>query len=273
MARPKGLIYNPSWEPKTSYPGAPYGFGAGKPFGVGVAPGGSGGWGAFGSSPWGGGGGGDQGPSFGELRDVFNQTTQDVRGQLTGPTDLSRFGALGGAIMGGVLNPQGFGDNILTQARTRNAEREAGLRESLLRGVQNRAAATGFGRSASALDVGQNIRGQSAQRLSEADLQLLMEDARLKRASQADMVRAALGLTGEERGYRSQLADFYANVQRPVGGPGGGGEGALPGAAEGYRFINDRGEPIPFHPDGTPLTDSEWQEAFRERQRFLNGGG
>lgn len=272
MAGAFGDVLPPIPKRKQSYPGAPYGYGAGNPFPVGVRPGGSGGWGAFGSSPWGGGGGGDQGPSFGELRDVFNQTTQDVRGQLTGPADLGRFGALGSAVMDGVLNPQGFGDNILTQARTRNAEREAGLRESLLRGVQNRAAATGFGRSASALDVGQNIRGQSAQRLSEADLQLLMEDARLKRASQADMVRAALGLTGEERGYRSQLADFYANVQRPVGG-GGSGEGGLPGAAEGYRFINDRGEPIPFHPDGTPLTDSEWQEAFRERQRFLNGGG
>lgn len=262
------------WKPpKPKYPagGTMQDYGEGNPFGVGAAPGPSQGW-NYGGGMFG--GGGDQGPSFGEMRDVFNQTTDDVRGQLGGNVDLGRFGALGGAIMGGITNPQGFGDDVLTRMRTGAGEREAGLRESLLRGLQNRAGATGFGRSASALGVGADIRGQSAQRLAQANLGIDTEDARMKRQSQADMIRAALGLTGEERGYRSQLADFFANVQRPVGGgPGGGGGEPLPGAAEGYRFINDRGEPLPFHPDGTPLTDAEWQEAFKERQRFLNGGG
>lgn len=267
------------WIPKASGYRSGYnpykqtGNGAGNPFEVGVR-GPSGGMGAFGTGGGGwGAGGGEQGPSFGQMRDVFNQTVGDVRGQLTGGADLQRFGALGGAVQQGVLNPQGFGEGIMTQARTRNAEREAGLRESILRGLQNRSAATGFSRSASAMDVGQNIRGASAQRLSDADLQLQMEDARLKRSSQADMLRAALGLTGEERGYRSQLADFFAQVQRPVGGGGGGSEGGLPGAAQGYRFINERGEPLPFHPDGTPLTDMERQIALQERQAWLNENG
>ena len=269
----QGLIYNPSWDPKQSrYPGAPYGFGAGNPFPVGSAPGGSGGWGAFGTPPGGGWGSGG-GPSFGDTKAAFDQTVGDVRGQLGGSADLSRFGALGGAAMQGVLNPQGFGDDVLRRQMTRLAEREAGLRESGLRGLSNRAGATGFGQSASALDVGANMRGQSAGRLGDAELNLLMQDAQLKRSSQADMLRAALGLTGEERGYRSQLADFFANVQRPLGGGGAGGGQQFAGTGGKMPKLNEQGRPTGTYEDGTPLDDFGWQQAWKMRQAWEQTGG
>lgn len=235
-------------------------------FGVGSAPGASQGWNY-------GGGGGEQGPSFADTKQAFDQTVGDVRGQLTGGADLGRFGALGGGVMQGFSNPQGFGDEVKRRALTRISEREAGLREQGLRGLQNSAGAGGFARSTSYNDVGQNIRGQSAGRINDAELQLEMQDAGLRNQKYSESLRAALGLQGIEQGYRSQLADILANIQRPLGESVGGGGGGLPGAAQGYKFINARGEPLPFHPDGTPLTDRERQQAMIERQRFLQGQG
>lgn len=237
-------------------------YGSGTPFGVGVGPGVSQGW-----NQGGGMGGGEQGPSFAQTKAAFDQTVGDVRGQLSGGVDLGRFGALGGGVMQGFQNPQGFGDEVKRRALTRISEREAGLREQGLRTLQNQAGAGGFARSTSYNDVGQNMRGQSAQRINEAELGLEMQDAGLKNQRYSEALRAALGLTGVEQGYRSQLADILANVQRPLGEDVGGG--GLPGAAQGYKFINERGEPLPFKPDGTPLSDWERQQAMLERQRFL----
>lgn len=238
--------------------------GEGQRYGVGQGGGVSQGWNQ-------GGGGFEQGPSFAAMREAFNQTVGDVRGQLTGPTDLGRFGALGGTVQQGFTNPQGFGDAIKQRAMTRIAEREAGLREQGLRNLQNSAGSGGFARSTSYNDVGQNIRGQSAGRIADAELGLEMQDAALRNQNYGENLRAALGLTGVEQGYRSQLADILANIQRPIGEDVGAG--GLPGAAPGYKYINARGEPLPFHPDGTPLTDRERQAAMLERIQFLMGQG
>lgn len=253
--------------PRNPFQGSAGGYGEGNPFGVGSSgPSQGGHYGGF---------GGEQGPSFADTKAAFEQTMGDVRGQLTGPTDLSRFGALGGAAMNGVLNPQGFGPEILQRQMTRLAEREAGMREAQMRTLQNRAGSGGFARSTSYNDVAQNMRGQSAGRLNDAELALLMQDAQLKGTNRESALRAALGLTGAEQGYRSQFADILANIQRPLpqGGQGMGGGTPLPGAAPGYMFINARGEPLPFHPDGTPLTDFERQQALQERQRWMMENG
>lgn len=247
-------------------------YGEGDPFAVGVRPGGSGGRGAFGS--FGGGmGGGEQGPSFAEMRNLFDQTVGDVRGQLTGPTDFSRFGPVGGAVQQGVMDPQGFGSDVLQRGFTRISEREAGNREAQMRALANRAGAGGFSRSTSFNDVGQNLRGASIGRINDAELAMLMQDAQLRNQNRGQSLQAALGLGNLEQGYRSQLADFFANVQRPVGGGTGGQGGGLPGAAPGYKYINQRGEPLPFHPDGTPLTAWERQQALIEREQFLQTQG
>ena len=245
-------------------------YGEGSPFGVGSGPGVSQGW-----NQGGGGGNGGGQPSFADTKAAFEQTMGDVRGQLGGNVDLNRFGALGGAAMNGVLNPQGFGDEIMQRQMTRLGEREAGMRESQLRTLQNRAGAGGFARSTSYNDVAQNMRGQSAGRLNDAELALMMQDAQLKGSNRESALRAALGLTSSEQGYRSQFADILANIQRPLPQGGQGGGTGLPGAAQGYKFINERGEPLPFHPDGTPLTDWERQQALIERQRWMmeQGGG
>ena len=61
---------------------------------------------------------------------------------------------------------------------------------------------------------------------------------------------------------------------RAIAWDAGGENGYVAGlGSNNVAIINAKGEPIPFHPDGTPLTDAEWQQAFAERQRFLNGGG
>lgn len=202
------------------------------------------------TNPFGGGG------LAGALQGAFDDTTSEFNqalGSTMSPND-PRFGGLGGILMQMAANPQGFGGDVMNKIRTRLAEREAGTRENQLRTLGD----AGGRNFASFGDVGANIRGASAQRLSEAELQAEIQDALLRQTSRGQGISGGVNLASILAGLNSQAAQFAAGRQRPLiddseGKTGPGGQ---------FDLLNENGEMLNFHEDGTPLTAFE-----RERQR------
>lgn len=202
-------------------------------------------------SPFGGGGGLAQ-----ALQGAYDDTTSEFNsaiGSSMAPND-PRFGGFGSFLQNLAMNPEGFGGDVMNKIRTRLAEREAGTRENASRTVSDMG-----GRNFSSFgDVLANIKGASAQRLSEAELQAEIQDAMLRQTSRGQGISGSVNLANILAGLNSQAAQFAAGRQRPLidesqGKTGPGGQ---------FDLLNENGEMLSFNADGTPLSAFD-----RERQR------
>lgn len=188
-------------------------------------------------------------------------------------------GAVGQYATDRYMNPRGFGPEALAKQQRMAADNEAGSRENALEAMRQAAYASGFGESASLLDSQGNVRLRSAANLRDEQDRLFVENEKAKLAeatSSGDLIARLLALEAE---MNQSYADFQGRRKFPIapgGTAGAGAPGALPGAAPGWKYLNERGEMIPFHADGTPLTDFEKEQALFERQQWVRqyaGGG
>lgn len=213
------------------------------------------------SNPFGGGG------LAGALQGAFDDTTSEFNqaiGSSMSPND-PRFGQLGGFLQNLAINPQGFGGDVMNKIRTRLAEREAGTRENATRTVGDMG-----GRNFSSFgDVLANIKGASAQRLSEAELQAEIQDAMLRQTARGQGISGSVSLASLIAGLNSQAAQFAAGRQRPLieGGQGQTGPGGQ------FDLLNENGEIMPFREDGTPLSAFEQERARQQRIAWMQQQG
>ena len=121
-----------------------------------------------------------------------------------------------GYLQGQLTNPTGLTPQTIQDLMRSATEREAGLRESQLSGLANRAGATGFGQSASALGVGADIRGQSAGRLTDAEMNIRLQDEMAKRQMQQLALQGMLGYGGMRAGLQGQLLGAQAGIGQPI---------------------------------------------------------
>lgn len=206
---------------------------AGTPIKVGVTPGKQQQWGGW---------GGIQLPGFNNTGidyDAVRQALAAREGQVdniygrTLGVGSGQFGALESTLMQMLTNPQGYNPKDLALARTRIAEREAGVRGTNLEqlGVSK------LGPRVADSALRESIRGQSAQRITDAELGLDFQNQQMRQQNILAAIQAALGTAQVSAGYNSDYARLKASMFDPVAaGSGGGGEG--PGGA---MLPNERG--------------------------------
>lgn len=228
--------------------------------------------------------GGFYGREGGDFAAGFNEA--NAKSEAAAQAALARLAA--GQFAGGdvgqtaasrYMNPRGFGPEALAKQQRMAADNEAGSRENALESMKQAAYASGFGESMGLLDSMGNVRLRSASNLRDEQDRLFVENEKAKLAQEAqsgDLIARLLALEGE---MNQSYADFQGRRKFPIapsGTAGGGAPGALPGAASGWKYLNERGEMIPFHADGTPLNDWEKEQALFERQQWVrqySGGG
>jgi hypothetical protein len=154
----------------------------------------------------------------GEVKDIFGRTLGVGSG---------KFGALESVLAGLLQNPWGFNEADLTKARTRISEREAGMRQGAFQRLSEGAGGFKGGR---VLDktLRESMRGQSSQRITDAELALDMANQTMKQQNFMAAIQAALGTAGISAGLVGQEADIFANAFAPV--PVAGQEG--PGSSQ-----------------------------------------
>lgn len=217
------------------------------------------------TNPFGGGG------LAGALQGAYNNTTSEFNSAINqgmGPTD-PRFGAFGGFLQNLAMNPQGFGTALGQRQLTRLAERNAGVTANQQRALRDSAGAGGFRNSSSFADVLQNISGEGAKRLNDAELDFLLQNEALAQQQRATGVSGGLGLTNISAALAQMAAQFAADRERPLidEGQGKTGKGGQ------FDLLNDRGEIIPFRADGTPLTAFEMERARQQRVAWMQQQG
>jgi hypothetical protein len=189
----------------------------------------------------------------GEVKDIFGKTLGVGSG---------KFGALESVLADLLKNPWGFNEADLTKARTRISEREAGMRQGAFQRLSE--GAGGF-RGGRILDktLRESMRGQSAQRITDAELALDMANQTMKQQNFVAAIQAALGAAGISGNLVGQEANIFANAfaPLPVGGEGGPGSSQLP---------NERGLPENRLP-GESLADQLRREAAAW-QAYYGGG-
>lgn len=202
------------------------------------------------------GGGGLAGAMQGAYNDTTNEFNQAIN-QNIGPGD-PRFGAFGAFLQKMAMNPQGFGTQLGQRQLTRLAERNAGVTANQQRALRDSAGAGGFRNSSSFADVLQNISGEGAKRLNDAELDFLLQNEALAQSQRQTGVSGGLNLAQIAAQLASQQAGFAAERERPLTEQGLGQTG------EGNQFdlLDENGFPRQFREDGTPLSAFE-----RERQR------
>ena len=207
------------------------------------------------------GGGGLSGALQGAYNDTTNEFNQAIGGNLA-PND-PRFGGFGAMLQNLATNPQGFGPDVMKRIMTRLAEREAGVRGNSERAIRD----AGGQNFSSFGDVLANMQGQSASRLSEAELNAEIQDAMLRQTSRGQGISGGVSLANILAGLNSQQASFAANRQRPLIEAGGTGPGGK------YDLLNESGEMINFHEDGTPLSAFERERQRQQRMAWMNSQG
>jgi hypothetical protein len=202
---------------------------------------------------------------------AFQDAMRDFDTEINRDIGPERFGALGQALLGRSVNPKGFGDEIMQRQMTRLSEREASVRESGMGQL-----ATMRGAPSRIESVRNALRGESASRLSSAELDLLTQDAMLAAQNKGIDVPAAVQLALADAGLAQSAAMFKGSVHRPL--TGGGGmqpDGSLLGAggaplirADGSINVGDPKNRLP----GESLADQIRREA-QERAQAQAGWG
>lgn len=213
-------------------PGAP-GPGGGQPIPVGVQPPKQGGGRVYGPQlP----GFNNTGIDFDQIKQILAEQEGKVRDIFGGELGIGtgQFGILGSRLASMLTNPQGFNEKDLQLARTRIAEREAGTRATALSNLGSPL----LGRRLADETLRENIRGQSSQRITDAELALDFQNQQMKQQNLLAAIQAALGSAGISAGLTSDLGQIIAGAYNPLpyAGAGGGQEG--PG---GSMLPNERG--------------------------------
>ena len=180
----------------------------------------------------------------GKVRDIFG-------GQLGIGT--GQFGLLGSTLTNMLSNPQGYDPKDLALARTRISEREAGLRGTALQNL----GVSKLGPRVADAALRESIRGQSGQRITDAELGLDFQNQQMKQQNILAAIQAALGTSQISAGLTGQLGQITASAFNPlsVATPGGGAQ--EPG---GSMLPNERGLPANRLP-GESLADQLRREA------------
>ena len=218
--------------------------------------GGGGGWssgGGFGFAPG--------SPGFQATAGAYEQSqqaAQDALNRLAPGQFLGGGygGALGNMAMQRYQDTPGFDPAAMQAQRAMLTSQEAGSRENMLRTMNERAQASGFGDSMNLIDAEQRARSQSAQNLSSGlnQLEWMNQQARMQRESTS---AGLLGnLAGAEAGYGTAYALAQMNRQFPAipgvtPGPGGqGGYGGQPISGGGYYNQGGQYQPgnVPYDP-------------------------
>lgn len=179
----------------------------------------------------------------GKVRDIFG-------GKLG--IDTGQFGLLGSRLSAMLNNPQGYNERDLQLARTRIAEREAGARATAFSNLGSPA----LGQRLADSVLRERIRGDSSQRITDAELQLEFQNQQMKQQNLLAAIQAALGASGISAGLTSDLGQIVASAYNPL--PyAGGGETQGPGSS---MLPNERGLPENRLP-GESLADQLRREA------------
>lgn len=163
-----------------------------------------------------------------------------------------QFGQLGSVLSGMMGNPTGFNPADMQKARTRIAEREAGIRTGQL----SRLNASKFGPRVADFSLRESLRGQSGQRITDQELALDMADQQMKQQNWMAAIQAALGTAGISAGLTGQHAQIVGNSNSAFAAGEGGGQSG-PGSSQ---LPNERGLPQNRLP-GESLADQIRREA------------
>lgn len=256
--------YGPQGSP-SSGGGGSYNVGyGGTQGGVGTQTGG-GGWssgGGFGFAPG--------SPGFNATAGAYEQSqqaAQDALNRLAPGQFLGGGygGALGNMAMERYQNTPGFDPAAMAAQRAMLTSQEAGSRENMLRTMNERAQASGFGDSMNLIDAEQRARSQSAGNLSSGlnQLEWMNQQARMQReATSAGMLG---NLANAESGYGLAYAASQMNRQFPAipgitpspgGNPAGGGvptygNGGQPAYGQSGQYMPQGYGYDPFTPQQT----------------------
>lgn len=171
--------------------------------------------------------------------------------------------ALGRGAQDRYLNPTGMDPATLERMKSELAAMYSGARKDQLANAQGRASASGSGDSMGAQRLMQQIEAKNAQDLVSAITRVLFqnEDYKLQQAGQAAQLAAELAQL--EAAMNQSAAQGYFNREFPIVDFG------QEGAGGGYKYLNERGEIIPRQ----NWTQWDWEQAMRERQRWVASGG
>jgi hypothetical protein len=146
-----------------------------------------------------------------------------IFGKSIGP-DSGRFGVLGNVISQMLANPRGFDAKTKQAALTRLAEREAGINKDVTRRAGQMTNRAGFrGNQIGVEQLLQELRGESASRLSSSELDLEMQDQSLRQQNLQSALASALQAAGIDASLIGQQADITARAQKPLPLEGQGG--------------------------------------------------
>jgi hypothetical protein len=274
----------PEWQPPTTDSGQPSGGTQGGWFPVGYGgtdggvgtPTGGGGWssgGSFGFPP-----GSPQWQAAAGAYEQSQQAAQDALKRLAPGQFLGGGygGALGNMAMDRYKNTPGFDPAAMQAQRTALTSQEAGSRENMLRTMNERAQASGFGDSMNLVDAEQRARSQSAQNLSSGlnQLEWMNQQARMQReATSAGLLG---NLANAESGYglayaASQMGRQFPAIPGVTPGPGGqGGYGGTPIGSGGQPAWSQSGQYMPggygYDPYTPPTTGSGAPTGYSPQQ-------
>lgn len=183
-------------------------------------------------------------------------------------------GALGNMAMSRYQSTPGFDPAAMAAQRTMLTSQEAGSRENMLRTINERARASGFGDSMNVIDAEQRARAQSAANLSNSlnQLEWMNQQARMQREG----ISAGLlgNLAGAEAGYGTAYALAQMNRQFPAipgvtPGPTGG-YGGTPIGSGGAPAWSQTGQYMPggygYDPFTPPTTGSGAPTGYSPQQ-------
>lgn len=167
-------------------------------------------------------------------------------------------GALGNMAMQRYQQTPGFDPAAMAAQRTMLTSQEAGSRENMLRTMNERAQASGFGDSMNLVDAEARARAGSAANLSNSlnQLEWMNQQARMQReATSAGLLG---NLAGAESGYGLAYAASQMNRQFPAipgvtPGPGGQGGYASYGQPQGGGYWSQQGRYMPGQQPYDPM--------------------
>ena len=183
--------------------------------------------------PWGGGTGID----FGAVQEALAKQKAEVNSIFGGQLGIGsgQFGALGSVLQNMLTNPQGMNPKDMALARTRIAEREAGVRGTAL----ERMGVSQLGPRVADSALRESIRGQSGARITDAELALDFQNQQMMQQNLLAALQAALGTAGISAGLAGQHGNITAQMFNPIAaGMGGGGNQSGPGSK---LLPNERG--------------------------------
>lgn len=199
----------------------------------------------------------------GKVDSIFNSPLGIESGQ---------FGLLGDTLARLLKNPQGFNEDALRAARTRIAEREASLRTGGFERLTGASGRSGFGKDRLAnRTLRESLRGQSGQRITDAEIALEMENAKLQQQSIQAAIQAALGVSSISAGLAGQHAGIAASSYNPLavgGGYGEGGGGGYPGSGLLPSSFGSQENRLP----GESLADQIRREAAARQAAYATPG-